>query len=492
MQIMKFLLLVYFLWMNSVEASLKINRLYLSAPQVNEGVQLPPDQWFEQKLDHFDPTNKKTWLQRYGVNDSFAKVVREAPVFLMIGGEGEANPKWLVKGAWIDYAQKFGALCFQLEHRYYGKSRPTADVSVENLRYLSSEQALADLAYFIKGMNKKYNLDENNKWIAFGGSYPGSLAAWLRYKYPHLVHAAISTSGPLLAIADFKKYNEVVKKSLGTFSEDCVASVKSATKHFDKLVQHPIGGKLISKKFELCQPLNVSKKEDISSLASSLADNFAGIVQYNKDNRISADPTAKITIDDLCKIMIDRSLGEPLDRYAAVNSMMRKVQSEKCLDYIYSASIQELSNITWPESFAAADRQWFYQTCTEFGFYQTSSSDAELFGSNFPLDFFIKQCKDAFGERFNGELLDLGIQRTNTIYGDFHLSVSRVLFVHGSIDPWHALGITSSKNPEAPAIYILGTAHCANMYPQSPQDPPQLVKARLRIYDHIGKWLLRN
>lgn len=77
-------------------------------------------------------------------------------------------------------------------------------MSVENLRYLSSEQALADLAYFIKGMNKKYNLDENNKWIAFGGSYPGSLAAWLRYKYPHLVHAAISTSGPLLAIADFK------------------------------------------------------------------------------------------------------------------------------------------------------------------------------------------------------------------------------------------------------------------------------------------------
>lgn len=60
---MKFLLLVYFLWMNSVEASPKINRLYLSPPQVNEGVQLPPDQWFEQKLDHFDPTNKKTWLQ---------------------------------------------------------------------------------------------------------------------------------------------------------------------------------------------------------------------------------------------------------------------------------------------------------------------------------------------------------------------------------------------------------------------------------------------
>lgn len=43
----------------------------------------------------------------------------------MIGGEGEASVEWMTKGAWIDYAQQFGALCFQLEHRYYGKSYPT-------------------------------------------------------------------------------------------------------------------------------------------------------------------------------------------------------------------------------------------------------------------------------------------------------------------------------------------------------------------------------
>lgn len=24
---------------------------------------LPPDQWFQQNLDHFDPTNSKTWKQ---------------------------------------------------------------------------------------------------------------------------------------------------------------------------------------------------------------------------------------------------------------------------------------------------------------------------------------------------------------------------------------------------------------------------------------------
>jgi pimeloyl-ACP methyl ester carboxylesterase len=72
------------------------------------------------------------------------------------------------------------------------------------LRYLSSEQALADLAYFIEAMTVKYEVPEGTKWIAFGGSYSGSLAAWLRAKYPHLVHAAVSASAPLLAKADFR------------------------------------------------------------------------------------------------------------------------------------------------------------------------------------------------------------------------------------------------------------------------------------------------
>ena len=48
------------------------------------------------------------------------------------------------------------------------------DMSVANLEYLSSEQALADLAAFITAMNIQMSL-QKSKWIAFGGSYPGSI-----------------------------------------------------------------------------------------------------------------------------------------------------------------------------------------------------------------------------------------------------------------------------------------------------------------------------
>lgn len=77
-------------------------------------------------------------------------------------------------------------------------------MSTKNLVYLNSEQALADAANFIVNVKAEYKIPPTTKWVAFGGSYAGSLVAWLRMKYPHLIHAAVSSSSPLLAKIDFK------------------------------------------------------------------------------------------------------------------------------------------------------------------------------------------------------------------------------------------------------------------------------------------------
>lgn len=47
----------------------------------------------------------------------------------MINGEAEASAKWSVSGQWTEYAKSYNAACFLLEHRFYGKSRPTKYVS---------------------------------------------------------------------------------------------------------------------------------------------------------------------------------------------------------------------------------------------------------------------------------------------------------------------------------------------------------------------------
>jgi hypothetical protein len=38
-------------------------------------------------------------------------------------------------------------------------------------------------------------------------------------------------------------------------------------------------------------------------------------------------------------------------------------------------------------------------------------------------------------------------------------------------------------------FFFSGTAHCANMYPSTPSDPPELAQARAQISKLIGQWL---
>lgn len=45
-------------------------------------------------------------------------------------------------------AKKFGAAVVSLEHRYYGESSPFEELTTDNLKYLSSKQALFDLASY--------------------------------------------------------------------------------------------------------------------------------------------------------------------------------------------------------------------------------------------------------------------------------------------------------------------------------------------------------
>ena len=95
------------------------------------------EQWFEQKLDHFNPQNKETWKQRYFDNSKYWDP-ETGPLFLYIGGEGtlrEPADNSLI----VNMAKKFNGRVFALEHRFYGKSQPLEDWSLDSLQYLSPD-----------------------------------------------------------------------------------------------------------------------------------------------------------------------------------------------------------------------------------------------------------------------------------------------------------------------------------------------------------------
>ncbi|KAF0699394.1 Aste57867_10031 [Aphanomyces stellatus] len=83
----------------------------------------------------------------------------------------------------VHLAKKYKALTVALEHRFYGKSQPMPDWTVESLRVLAMRQAVDDVTTFQDHLVQSRNLVAA-KWINFGGSFPGQLATYTKLFYP--------------------------------------------------------------------------------------------------------------------------------------------------------------------------------------------------------------------------------------------------------------------------------------------------------------------
>lgn len=434
------------------------------------------EQWYNQSLDHFNMFDDALWRQRYWSNMEYHEA--GGPSLIMIGGEAAANPKWMNSGVWYSIAKETKAAMFLLEHRFYGKSMPTDDMKASNMRYLSSRQGLEDLATFITAMNSKHNL--TGPWVSFGGSYPGSLSAWLRLKYPHLISGAVSSSGPLFAKLDYFEYLGIVQDSLATTGPGCIEPIKEAIEDLEAKLNESMQWPQLSTNFKTCKGINGNNLDDVKSFIELLVDNLAGIVQYN--GRTPFD------INSVCDIMRNESLGTPLDRFAAVNSVSLANDGEECLDHEFSSFLSQLTNTTF-NSNGVGWRQWTWQTCTEFGWYQTSNQSM-VFGRMLDLDFFKSWCRKAFSEvEWSDADFDEFMMNSNTEYGGFTPNVKNVVFVHGSVDPWHPMGVLEDLNDNAPALFINGTSHCADMYDDKPGDSQDLLDAKDRVRDLVKTWL---
>ncbi|XP_048378159.1 thymus-specific serine protease [Stegostoma tigrinum] len=443
------------------------------------GMAGPKEGLFPQPLDHFNRRNNSTFKQRYWVNTELWEP-RHGPVFFFIGGEQTLTSYSVLAGEHVDLAQKYKALLVSLEHRYYGTSINPDGLTNQNIQFLSSQQALADLATFHEFVGQQYNLTRNNRWICFGGSYPGSLSAWFRLKFPHLVFAAVASSAPVRAQLDFTGYNKVVSRSLSNpvvgGSMKCRSAVARAFSQLDGILVGSNTSRL-EVDFKSCQKLNGS--DDRVEFASNLADIIMGIVQYNKE--VPGRDIAK-----LCGIMTNQKLGSVYQRLMVINKDYMESMELRCVDNSYQNALANLRS-TEVKPYTVAERQWYYQTCTEFGYYQTCEDKSCPLSRWLTLQFQVDICAQVFG--IDPGSVQGAVDFTNDYYGADHPASSRIIFVNGDIDPWHSLSVLKNQSHSEVALIINGTAHCANMLPTEQEDSPSLRQARQKIDNQIGAWL---
>uniref|UniRef100_A0A336N030 CSON003791 protein n=1 Tax=Culicoides sonorensis TaxID=179676 RepID=A0A336N030_CULSO len=429
--------------------------------------------WFTAELDNFNSNDNRTWQMRFLSNDEF--FVSGGPLFIYIGAEWEIAPEWIVGGHMYDIARNHSGFLVYTEHRYYGQSRPTADMSFKNLTYLNVDQALADLAKFITWFKEVTPGLYESKVIVTGASYAGSMAVWMRQKYPEIVTGSWASSAPLLAKVDFYEYKEMMGLAFQTIgSQNCYDRFWRAFTEMERLVF--IGNfSRIDKEFNLCSPLNLDNQLDIWTFFEGITSGIGVTVQYHSPG----------VIEKFCELMIDEKYP---DSISALAVFVKALFGPECLDPRYETSISFYKNFTWGNP-SEMHRQWTYQTCIDFGYYQTSTSPFHPFGTQFPLEYFLHMCQDAFDESLTKKIIFSNIEKTNDKYFGLQPRVTNVFFTHGEVDPWSAIGMREIQNQSAPVMIIPEYGHCFDIYSLSEDDPPKMKEAKMKIWTLVEQWL---
>ncbi|XP_065089084.1 putative serine protease K12H4.7 [Ochlerotatus camptorhynchus] len=431
--------------------------------------------WIMQYVDNFDPQNPSTWSMRYIENGEHYQP--GGPLFIFLGGEWEVNSGTVLQGHFYDMAKELGAYLFYTEHRYYGQSHPTASTRTDLLKFLNVDQALADVAHFVEEMKRTIPGATNSKIIMAGGSYSATMVAWFRQKYPHLLDGGWASSAPLLAKLDFTEYKEVVSESIRLVGgENCANRIERAYKEIEDYLAKKEFERVLEE-FKICDNIDLANILDSGMFLSSISDYIAGVVQYHWPG----------DIEGVCEIINDEAITN--DMTALANWFTRGVTS--CMDLTYDSTIRYYRSTDWNHGAnRGAMRPWLYQTCAEYGWYQTSGSDMQIFGSGFPVDLYIKMCIDLYDYLFYQTRIEANIERTNTIYGHMNPAVTNIFFTQGQLDPWRPMGLQEDLNEHSPAVVIPMASHCADLNSISDRDSPEMRAAKERVFDLIKQWVL--
>ncbi|GLT44604.1 hypothetical protein SLA2020_184900 [Shorea laevis] len=428
--------------------------------------------WFNQTLDHYSPYDHRKFEQRYY---EFLDYFRspDGPIFLKICGESACN------GIANDYlsvlAKKFGAAVVSLEHRYYGKSSPFKSLTTENLRYLSSKQALFDLAVFRQWYQESLNLKLNrtnveNPWFFFGVSYPGALSAWFRLKFPHLTCGSLASSAVVLAIYNYTEFDRQIGESAGP---ECKAALQEVT----QLVEQG----LASNNKALKTMFGAAELGIDGDFLYFLAD--AAVIAFQYGNP-----------DVLCTPLVEaKKAGQ--DLVAAYAKYVKDYYLGTFGVSVQTYNQKHLKDTAVTED--SADRLWWFQVCTEVAYFQVAPSNDSVRSSKVDTRYHLDLCKNVFGEGIYPD-----VDTTNIYYGGTKIAGSKIIFTNGSQDPWrHASKQISS--PDMPSFLI--TCHnCGHgtdlrgcpQAPLSPEgdaqkctSPEAVLKVRQQIVEHIDLWL---
>ena len=420
--------------------------------------------WFVNYLNQVDQSDKRLYKQRFWYStEEFDRV--NGPIFLYICGEYTCSVPYTREFP-HQLAQKHNGLFLVLEHRYYGESQPFDDWSVESLKYLTVENALADTAMFLDTINRELQQKfggSRRKVVVVGGSYPGAVSAWMRYKYPHIVDASISSSGVVNAILDYDMYDYQVFNSTHRSGGECPGVIINMTQAIDSFIEFNQTDAMERVK----SIFNATHMSNID-FAMFFADQFAGQVQYGARTK-------------MCDALMEGKFASIWYQFNVTKNYFGTMDTEG----YYADSLRNTTI-----DFSKNMRQWTYQTCTEVAYFQTPYRQLKMRSEYLDITYYKDLCTEVFG---NG--IWPNVNHTNLLLGETHLARTNIFFTNGVEDPWKwagAMSVPEGSGMEAQIVDCDDCAHCVELYTPKDTDAPTLKAARLRIENWLDRILYEN
>lgn len=519
----------------------------MTAVSADGGFQL----YHKQLVDHFNPADERTWAQRYLAVDKVVGTpsARHRPLMiLMMGCEGPLGPTELsaerfVVSEWIK-TNPAGGVIIAPEHRFYGRSQPVIvsgtpgddnavfDVSADSLRYLNAEQSMADHVRLAQNWMKEHDYDVNDfVTISVGGSYCGNLAAWVRTAYPHFIHHAVGYSAPTLAQKDYPEYmmhafNVMAAEPRDTRTDDdnCATRATEALAAVDAALHDTTSPeyKLFMDLFQFKDIPDVTKElsaEDELAMGNlwSILMFWPGIIQYARPDSDGAAVDGPLAptggVPKMCAFF--KKDSTPIARIQELYDVMSSelagqygvtAQVGETMDYNKSIESLKVESMKLSEALASdnSGRSWTYQTCTEYGYFQTRSEG--IFGNYGPtLQYFEQMCHRLYGHSETAPS-ERQIAYANMLYAADRVTATNVVLPQGGLDPWSELGtpaMGTCPNNECdpmPGIrdydaFVEGTSsHCYLMYYKNGaggdmESNHKIDAAKQKIADQITAWV---
>jgi hypothetical protein len=316
-------------------------------------------------------------------------------VFLYLAGEGPIDGDTHLENSLITLMmQKFSGIGIVLENRNYGTSCPYNSSTTDELRYLTTEQVIADFDLFARKVELPGVKDINapkTPWITYGGSYPGALSAFTIKTYPRTFFGGISSSGVIHGQLEYPQWYDPIQLLA---PQDCVASINNIVDKLDTVIE----SKNMVAIQQLKDTFGLGALEDIRDFAQTIAFPIGGPFLYptftwqelywnpargHEDffyfcrNVTDVDASANTTkIDyDLAKY----TGGEPWTNLGNYAAYIKRVVLPLCAsgDYNSPSCFGTQHPEFWANTTSTATRSYLYTTCTEFGAYQAAQPDGK-------------------------------------------------------------------------------------------------------------------